>query len=196
MSDWDDYLTHWNQHARNAGPRLAVTSLNEEQYPVVVNEIFDRLAPPVVQRVYDIGCGAGLAYPLVMKRWPQAVYVGFDVSVEMIEFCSKQHPEADWRLIDRPQLPDEPADFIICHSVFTHICPQDVIAYLQKFWDVLSPDGTVSASIHVDCAEGYRGDVMRMDYAPAWFERQVEQCGLKVFDIVNGHQWAYGLRHA
>jgi trans-aconitate methyltransferase len=196
MGNWAVYSDYWDNHARDVGHARAVTGLDEAQYPVVIGKVLDLLAPPVVRHVVDVGCGAGLTYPLVRERWPQATYIGLDVSAEMVRFCKAQYPEADWRLIERPELPDESVDFIICHSVFTHIVPQDVIAYLQEFWNVLSPKGTISASIHVDCAEGCRGDVTRMDYAPAWFEQQVEQCGLQVFDIVMGHQWTYGLRQA
>jgi trans-aconitate 2-methyltransferase len=50
-----------------------------------VNELLDRVDLPNPQRIYDLGCGTGIATQLLAKRWPRAQLQGIDSSAQMLD---------------------------------------------------------------------------------------------------------------
>lgn len=193
VNHWPDYVRHWNGHALNHGPVRAVSGLGE-QYEAVIGPVLTAVAPPTVERVYDIGCGAGLTYPIVKKLWPEADYTGLDISREMIDYCWEAYPDGGWVLVERPYLPPDKADLIICHSVLTHVYPEDAMAYLKEIAAHLSENGRASVSIHTDCDSGWAGDIGRIDYEPAYFEQMLADCGLEIVVQIPGNQLVYGVK--
>ncbi|NDM57986.1 methyltransferase domain-containing protein, partial [Klebsiella pneumoniae] len=53
------------------------------QRPVV--ELLDHIELCCPERIYDLGCGTGIATELLARRWPLAELHGVDSSVEMLE---------------------------------------------------------------------------------------------------------------
>lgn len=192
-TEWPNYARHWNGHALTNGPVNAVSGLGE-RYEAVISPVLSAVAPPAVNVVYDIGCGAGLTYPIVKKLWPAADYTGLDISYVMIDYCRETYPDGSWLFVEWPSLPADKADLIICHSVLTHIYPNDAKVYLKEMAAHLSEDGRASVSIHTDCSEGWRGDIGRIDYEPAYFEKMLADCGLAVVQQIPGNQLVYGVR--
>ena len=121
--------------------------------------------------VLDIGCGCGrLAIPLLEYLQPMARYQGGDVDREMISWCSRsvtpRHPNASFFHIDvfnsfyNPELTKQARDFrfpvqdgsvdrIFLGSVFTHMMPLDVEAYLREMARMLREDGCALISVFV-----------------------------------------------
>lgn len=119
-------------------------------------------------RVLDMGCGCGrLAWPLLQFLHPTATYHGGDVDASMLAWCQRslasRHPNASFFHIDvfnsfytpsqrgspgqyRFPLPDGAVDRVFLGSVFTHMQPADVAAYLGEIARVLAPDGCALAS--------------------------------------------------
>lgn len=186
------YISHWNSHAQSNTPVRAVTGLGDS-YDGVIRNVLTKIAPKTVRTVYDLGCGAGLTYPIIQSLWPKAHYTGLDVSSVMIEHCAHEYPQAEWWLLDEPDLPVGKADLIICHSVFTHIYPEDAIAYLKLMHNRLGKNGRASISIHTDCKAGWQGDVRRIDYEQSHFEQMLARCGLGVLKQIPGNQLVYGV---
>jgi SAM-dependent methyltransferase len=113
--------------------------------------------------VLDVGCGTGrMALPLTGYLNREGRYAGFDLSKEVIAWCTENisgsHPNFDFRVADiqstfynptgkykssdfRFPYPDGSFDVVFLASVFTHMLPQDVEHYLYEILRVLKPGG-------------------------------------------------------
>jgi SAM-dependent methyltransferase len=101
----------------------------------------------------DIGCGLGrVARPLTEFLTPSGRYIGFDINKTSIDWCSekyKNYPNFSFEWIDLKSTVYNPTgtkqscgytfpvatgsvDFVNLTSVFTHMLPQDVRAYLKE----------------------------------------------------------------
>jgi SAM-dependent methyltransferase len=192
---WQDYATYWDNHTAANGPELAVTGLGDT-YTAIVGATLQAVAPAVVNSVADIGCGAGLAYPLIRQLWPDARYIGVDVSPALVAHCRRRWPDAFWSVVDVPHIPGPVAhDLVICHSVMTHIYPDDARAWLGVIRDALSDNGRASISIHTQCHpdKEWKGDIARIDYYPPYFEAMLKECGLSIAVIHEDLQRVYGV---
>lgn len=148
------YRNAWDNRFRTHDPRSVITHLTPEEYRSLYLEVFKVTAPPNPKRILDYGCGTGLLIPVIEELWPDAKYDGADVSQDMIQFCCKEFlfPKHDfWIVPERLSLMDGIKwDFIVCHSVFTHITMHDAIDLVHTIYDLLAPNGRASISICVD----------------------------------------------
>ncbi len=115
-------------------------------------------------RLLDVGCGAGrLALGLKNARWKGA-YCGVDVDYRAILWCERHLASEVYAFVHLPihnrrysptarltmdhldfRLPFETGSFdvIYAYSVFTHMKPKEVDAYLREFPRLLHADGTI-----------------------------------------------------
>ncbi|HEX5180294.1 MAG TPA: class I SAM-dependent methyltransferase [Gemmatimonadaceae bacterium] len=113
--------------------------------------------------VLDVGCGSGrVALPLTEYLSHSGSYVGFDPVAGLIQWChthiTAQYPNFHFRHVDvhnasyHPEgrwpaaairFPCEPGsvDVALLSSVFTHLLPEDVAAYVRELRRVLRPGG-------------------------------------------------------
>ncbi len=189
-----DYAGYWDSHAGHVGPEYACTAMDYEQHKAYYMPILKQLAPPSVGQVLDYGCGAAMIVPSLRELWPYHKYIGLDISPVMIEHCKASYPLLEWHVITGPDnLPGE-IDFLICHSVLTHITQKDGEALLEAIRDALAPNGYASVSIHTDSDDGFKGYIGRVDYEPAYFEAILTRCGLDILDYVDGIQRYYKVK--
>ncbi|MBN0810359.1 methyltransferase domain-containing protein, partial [Pseudomonas aeruginosa] len=80
LRDRADLEARWNPSAYMQFARL-------RQRPVV--ELLDHIEPCCPERIYDLGCGTGIATELLARRWPLAELYGVDSSVEMLEEAAR-----------------------------------------------------------------------------------------------------------
>jgi SAM-dependent methyltransferase len=193
MTNFDDYRNYWNDLATRATPQGAVTHLTPEQYIEYYIPILRDLAPAKVRKVFDVGCGAGMLVPVIQKLWPKAKYIGYDISWVMIESDKAKYPELEWVLLEEFKLPARAADFIIFHSVLTHVYEDDARFYLSTIRGALRAGGRASVSIHINSAKGYQGGIGRVDIEPAYFVTMLESLGLRVIDYRDGIQRYYAV---
>ncbi len=115
-------------------------------------------------RVLDVGCGLGVfavAVGELLDPRHGGFYWGFDVRENHIDWArenlSARYPHARFFTADlhfgltkqanlparlyRFPFPDESFDFVVVNSVFTHMLPADVTAYLGEIARVLRPGG-------------------------------------------------------
>ena len=69
--------------------------------------------------VNDLGCGYGALREYMLERWPDFIYTGCDVAVEMIEAAGRRlaAPSAGVRLVVASEPPDT-ADYGIASGIF------------------------------------------------------------------------------
>lgn len=125
--------------------------------------------------VLEIGCGMGRgAVALAGYLDATAKYYGLDVLREAVEFCtrniSRRYPNFIFRHIDvengmynpggrnragsfRLPLSSASIDLVFLWSVFTHMRPPDIAAYLQEISRILKPGATLVASCFLMTSE-------------------------------------------
>jgi len=198
VDNWQAYRNHWDSHTKHVGAVMAVSGMDQPMYTNYYHHILPWLFPRTipVKLIYDIGCGAGRILPALKTFYPDARYVGLDISKELLDFCKTTYPEREWILIDDVYLPEEKADFIMMHSVLTHIYEDDARRWLKCVHDHLAPEGTASLSIHImnDKNKTLTGNIIRIDYNPSYFQSMLEEAGFQVFDVVDSIQRYYGVR--
>jgi ubiquinone/menaquinone biosynthesis C-methylase UbiE len=119
--------------------------------------------------VLDIGCGLGrMAVAMTNFLEPESRYEGLDIVPEAIEWCSgnitprypnfnfqrvnvynevRYNPEGQIRARDFTfPYEDDSFDFVICHSIFTHMYPEDVTNYISEISRVLRAGGKFYAT--------------------------------------------------
>ncbi|MFO6407659.1 class I SAM-dependent methyltransferase, partial [Pseudomonas aeruginosa] len=70
------------------------------------------------ERIYDLGCGTGIATELLARRWPLAELYGVDSSVEMLEEAARLPIKASWERANlRHWCAERPASLLFAAAV-------------------------------------------------------------------------------
>lgn len=88
-----------------------------------------------VERFADVGCGTGRACQLVNEDF----YIGFDISLPMIEYAKRTYTGGTFIVIDGPEdLAEWVNEFeiVVAFSLFTHISADERRAYLSRFYEM------------------------------------------------------------
>lgn len=181
MRLWTEYKGYWDRHARNVGAYRAVTSMEPDEYREFYQPVLDMLEVKVTS-IIDLGCGPGLLVPVLRERWPDAEYAGLDISREMINAAKHNWPDETFVQMVEPNIPWT-ADLIICHSVLTHISPEDARVYLTKIRNSLHAVG--QASISILPGSKTTGSIYKTYFEPAIFEELLARAG---FTIIGSHE--------
>ncbi|MFU3616500.1 methyltransferase domain-containing protein [Pseudomonas paraeruginosa] len=127
--------THWDPTAYMQFARL-------RQRPVV--ELLDHVDLYSPERIYDLGCGTGIATELLARRWPQAELHGVDSSAEMLEEAARLPIRASW---ERANLQywcaERPASLLFAAAVLHFI--ERHCSLLPRLLGQLSPGGCLAA---------------------------------------------------
>lgn len=127
--------TDWDAKAYQQFSRL-------RQRPV--KELLDHvdISPP--RRIYDLGCGTGIATQLLAKRWPRAHLMGIDSSEQMLEEARALPIRAHWKQCDLQNWqPEHPADLVFAAAVLHFI--DDHKRLLPQLLKHLTPGGCLAA---------------------------------------------------
>ena len=99
--------------------------------------------------ILDWGCGCG-RLTRHLSKYTEAAICGVDIDSYNVKWCSENIPRATFSLVDpwKP-LPFEDAsfDFIIGHSVFTHLTEEAQFFWLDELCRVLKPGGALLVTI-------------------------------------------------
>jgi len=93
-------------------------------------------------KILDLGCGNGRAYPFVSGKG--AFYTGVDFSEKLLKIAREKYPEADFQIgdaLDLP-LPDNSFSKILSVSVLHHIPSRELRQkFLKECRRILKPEG-------------------------------------------------------
>jgi SAM-dependent methyltransferase len=121
-------------------------------------------------RVLDIGCGYGRLPHALRRHGFAGEYVGIDVLKRPVRWCERRLGDDRFRFrhvdlrndrynpkgeltVSELDLGDERFDVIAAFSVFTHMWPEDVDAYLRTIARALAPGGRAAATFFLLDAE-------------------------------------------
>jgi ubiquinone/menaquinone biosynthesis C-methylase UbiE len=96
------------------------------------------------RRILDVACGPGLFIEEALRRWPDAIAVGLDVTSEMLEQARQRvgdEPRALFvrSLAESLPFPDGSFDLLVCANSFHHFrAPETALAEFRR---VLRPSG-------------------------------------------------------
>ncbi|SMQ25932.1 trans-aconitate 2-methyltransferase [Pseudomonas helmanticensis] len=109
-----------------------------------VNELLDRVELRTPQRIYDLGCGTGIATQVLAKRWPRAQLLGIDSSAQMLEEAHRLPINAAWQQCDLLDWqPEQPADLLFAAAVLHFIDGHETL--LPRLLGQLNPGGCLAA---------------------------------------------------
>jgi trans-aconitate 2-methyltransferase len=109
-----------------------------------VHELLDRVDLPNPQRIYDLGCGTGIATQLLAKRWPRAQLQGIDSSAQMLDEARCLPVKALWKHCDLLDWqPEQPADLLFAAAVLHFIDGHETL--LPRLLGHINPGGCLAA---------------------------------------------------
>lgn len=109
-----------------------------------VNELLDRVDLQNPQRIYDLGCGTGIATQLLAERWPRAQLQGVDSSTQMLDEARCLPIRAQWKCCDLLDWqPEQPADLLLAAAVLHFIGGHETL--LPHLLGYLNPGGCLAA---------------------------------------------------
>ncbi|RON57087.1 methyltransferase domain-containing protein [Pseudomonas frederiksbergensis] len=109
-----------------------------------VNELLDRIELKHPKRIYDLGCGTGIATQLLAKRWPRARLMGVDSSEHMLAEARALPIKALWKHCDLLDWqPEQPADLLFAAAVLHFIDDHEQL--LPRLLRQLNPGGCLAA---------------------------------------------------
>ena len=109
-----------------------------------VNELLDRVELKHPKRIYDLGCGTGIATQCLAKRWPRARLTGIDSSEQMLQEARCLPINAQWKQYDlQGWQPEQPADLLFAAAVLHFIDGHEQL--LPRLLRQLNPGGCLAA---------------------------------------------------
>lgn len=106
----------------------------------VLASMLDRKTPKEIRRILDFGCGTGGSCPWVTQTWPQADYVGYDVSKDSINVAKQRHKSANISWTSETENLGL-FDLVLTNGVFHHIEPDERSGALEVVCKSMRADG-------------------------------------------------------
>ena len=116
------------------------------------NFIYDYRAELIAKRVenpakiLDFGCGIGINFKHLQKRFPNAKIFGSDVSTQSMAIAKAENPFVTFILDE--ELKHHKFDFILIAGVFHHIAPAAREEVMNRLSRMLNPQGVLCIYEH------------------------------------------------
>ncbi len=118
-----------------------------------LRDLLDKIHKPSCGEVLDLGCGSGVALPLISGRWPEARITAIDSSAEMLE-AAKAHTNQRTRLIQADIAnwkPDRTYDLILSNAALHWLGDHETLFPRLMGW--LAPGGILAVQMPNNWAE-------------------------------------------
>jgi SAM-dependent methyltransferase len=124
---------------------LQITGFDTDYFPTAKIKTLARLFPEFCQqpiRILDFGCGTGSLYPPIRRFFPQAAYVGTDLSDKMVAQARELNNGDDvFYEMESEQWKQGAYDIILAANVFHHIPHTEHQKILKEMRSLLTPQG-------------------------------------------------------
>lgn len=136
--------------------------------------------------VADIGCGYGAFLKYIRQRGHGGLYIGLDVSPEMIDTARQMAADASNYLFDIGEMPSTPVDYVVASGIFNVRLDFDAIEwnrYIEGRVDAMN--SAASRGLAFNCLSLYSDVEKRrpdLHYADPlfWFDRCKRRYGRNV----------------
>ncbi len=139
---FDKYSKNYNSLLDES---LQITGYDTDYFPTAKIRTLARLFPKLCQQpihILDYGCGTGSLHQPIKKFFPQATYVGTDLSEKMVEQARTLNEEPDTFFeMAAEQWRQGAYDIIIAANVFHHIPGAEHLKILKELRSLLSRQG-------------------------------------------------------
>ncbi len=105
----------------------------------------EQAQPGQYARILDVGCGAGMSFPIMDELFAPREILGIDIDPELVAEARLRTEEYRCSVEVRCEsvtelaLPDASIDLVLCHQLLHHLCDQQ--GALAEFRRVLRPGG-------------------------------------------------------
>jgi SAM-dependent methyltransferase len=124
---------------------LEITGFDTDYFPTAKIKTLTRLFPELCDqpiRILDFGCGTGSLYPPIKKFFPEATYVGTDLSDKMVQEARTLNNTADaFHEMGSQRWKQGAYDIILAANVFHHIPHSEHLAILKELRSLLASQG-------------------------------------------------------
>ncbi len=141
----DNWDAHWDQYAAAASENPA-----QQMRHAIVTQLLGESRKPEA-KVFDIGSGQG---DLVLKLdplWPDAQFLGAELSESGVEISKKKVPRATFLVADLFQPPAAMQNYLgwathaVCSEVLEHV--DDPVAFLKQAFPYLAPGAELIVTV-------------------------------------------------
>lgn len=113
----------------------------------------ERLLPPSVETLLDLGCGTGLELDAILAKRPRIHAVGVDLCPEMLSKLKAKHPQVQTVCADyfRRDFGEGLYDAVINFETLHHFTPEEKAGLYPKIHRALKPGGCYLQAEYVAC---------------------------------------------
>lgn len=86
-----------------------------------------------IRFINDVPCGDFYWIPLILGRFPEVEYRGFDIVPDLIDLNAERYPARDFGVIDGTTEILPHADLIFCKDLLLHLYHKDICLLLRNF---------------------------------------------------------------
>ena len=141
---------------------------SERTQPVF--DLLHRVHIEDAKRIVDLGCGPGNSTEALRRRWPDALLLGVDNSVEMIQKARQTHPDGRWLVADANSWqPDEPVNLVFSNAVL-HWLPHHG-QLCRRLVDMLTPGGALAVQVPAHYNSPLHREILEVSRHAAWNDR-------------------------
>jgi len=195
-----DASRYWNElsgstmRLRDVGWPTWTEAYNAWRYRLALEQVsatIDRVGPTRPAKIVEVGCGTGFWTAFLRARFPDAEYVGADLSETAVRKLAERlgAPRASFRVADiADQAPaDGDADLVVCFHVLLHIVDQDRWrAGVGNVAAAMAPGGVALVSdpiaVHSAPPEYQAGANSRVRHLDEW-RRVLSDAGVEIEEI-------------
>ena len=196
FDEMDDPTRIWSEFNLQENYWKVVGPNSKEEYESGANSSFTRLKEMGVQpesKILDVGCGTGrITSKLIDYLSDEGLYYGTDITPEPINFCKQRYLRKNFKFIQNTwetiPIKNQKFDFIIFHSVFTHIYPDEIQTYLKECTRFLQKTSMILADIFITVkTKDHLGDRGKIEYNEQYFINLVKNNNLKICEVLPRH---------
>jgi SAM-dependent methyltransferase len=143
MAQYFDQFSH--NYKTLLDESLGITGFDTDYFPTAKIKTLARLFPELCKqptRFLDFGCGTGSLYPPIKKFFPEATYIGTDLSDKMVQEAQALNGGADvFYEMESKRWRQGAYDIILAANVFHHIPHSEHPKILKELRSLLSHKG-------------------------------------------------------